>query len=119
MLVYFLNHLKSLNNPLQIQFSLNPSAHRRGVVLCVQVLEITQELRVNLEGSRFSKNLEGRKHTFQKYNPLHNKRLLSKAGEAIRTPDIHVGNVTMCIWSRCKFYKCKDLQQYLPTNFEK
>ena len=36
----------------------------------------------------------GRKHTFQKYNPLHNKGLLSKAGEAIRTPDIHVGNVT-------------------------
>ena len=35
----------------------------------------------------------GRKHTFQKYNPLHNKGLLSKAGEAIRTPDIHVGNV--------------------------
>jgi len=59
----------------------------------VQVLEITQEWWVEVVGNRFSKKVVGRKHIFQKYNPLHNKGLLSKAGEAIRMPDIHVGNV--------------------------
>ena len=55
----------------------------------MQVLEITHNLWV----IGFQNNLMGRKHTFQKYNPLHNKGLHLKAGEAIRTPDIHVGNV--------------------------
>ena len=55
----------------------------------------THELMVKTDGNWFFKKLMVKNLTFPRYNPLHNKGLLSKAGEAIRTPDFHVGNVTL------------------------
>ena len=60
--------------------------------MCASFRNYTQTVGRN-GGQLVFKKTVGRNLSFQKYNPLHNKRLLSKAGEAIRTPDIHVGNV--------------------------
>ena len=44
---------------------------------------------------------------------------LPKAGEAIRTPDIHVGNVTVGIWKWCKFIWNNKLERRFAISFSR